>query len=80
VDALLRRLVRAGARRLFRSAGRRALSGEYWAWIVVAVTGLVLRRVRAKSEPVISTRQLRPGDSYLVTLRDPAHAADQPAS
>jgi hypothetical protein len=80
MDALLRRLVRAGARRLFRSAGRRALSGEYWAWIVVAVAGLVLRRVRTKVDPVISTRRLRPGDSYLVTLRDPAHAQDQPAS
>ena len=80
MEALLRRLVRAGARRLFRSAGRRALGGEYWAWIVVAVAGLVLRRLRTNADPVISTRRLRPGDSYLVTLRDPAHAQDQPAS
>jgi hypothetical protein len=80
MEALLRRLVLAGARRLFRSAGRRALSGEYWAWIVVAVAGLVVRRFRAQGDPVISTRRLRPGDSFLVTLRDPTHAADQPAS
>ncbi|HXQ19859.1 MAG TPA: hypothetical protein VN781_09575 [Acidimicrobiales bacterium] len=80
MEALLRRLVTAGARRLFRSAGRRALSGEYWAWIVVAGAGLLLRNLRAKSEPVISSRRLRPGDSYVVTLRDRAQPADQPAS
>jgi hypothetical protein len=80
VEALLRRALRAGARRLLRSAGRRALGGEYWAWIVVAGAGLVLRRARAKSDPVISTRRLRPGDSFLVTLRDPTQAADQSAS
>ena len=80
MEALFRRLLAAGARRILRSAGRRALGGEYWAWGAVALAGLVLRRVRTKSDPVLSTRRLKPGDSYLITLRDPTQAAEQPTA
>jgi hypothetical protein len=63
VDALLRRVARAGF--------RRALSGGHWAWIVVAVAAFVLRRVRRSDDPVTSVA-LRPGDRYLLSLRNPS--------
>ncbi len=38
MDALLRRLSRAGVRRV--------MAGEHWAWLVIALTAVVLRRAR----------------------------------
>ena len=59
MDALLRRLARAGL--------RRGLAGEHRAWLLVAAAAYVLRRARRPSERTERIR-LRAGDRYLVTL------------
>ena len=59
MDALLRRLARAGF--------RRGLAGEHRAWLLVAAAAYVLRRARRPSERTERIR-LRAGDRYLVTL------------
>ena len=59
MDALLRRLARAGF--------RRGLAGEHWAWLLLAGAAYVLRRARRPSQRAARIR-LRGGDRYLVTL------------
>lgn len=59
VDALLRRAKRAGF--------RRALSGEHWAWFLVAGAAWLLDRARQPDDPSAKI-DLRPGDRYVVTV------------
>jgi hypothetical protein len=62
VDAILRRISRAGL--------RRGMSGEHWAWFALALAAFALRRARRPSEDV-TTLELRAGERYVVTLSDP---------
>lgn len=62
MDALLRRLARTGF--------RRGLSGEHWAWFVLAGSAFLLRRARRRDDLVTSV-ELHPGERYLLTLHDP---------
>ena len=60
MDALLRRLA--------RTAFRRGLAGEHWAWLLIAGAAYVLRRARRPSARTERIR-LRAKDRYLVTLQ-----------
>lgn len=62
MDALLRRLTRIGL--------RRGLSGEHWAWLLMAGAAFFLRRTR-QTEEQTTTLELAPGERYLVRLVDP---------
>lgn len=62
MDALLRRLTRIGL--------RRGLSGEHWAWLLLAGAAFLLRRTREEEGPA-TTLELAPGERYLVRLVDP---------
>jgi hypothetical protein len=59
IDALLRRATRTGM--------RRGLSGEHWAWFLIAAAAYVLRRARRPDERT-ERIDLRPGERYVVTL------------
>ena len=68
-------------RRLQRIAARRGLRGEHWAWFVLAGAAFLLRRSQDRDDPIVASRRLLPGESILVTLRDPRAAdnrADEP--
>lgn len=59
MDALLRRLGRTGL--------RRGLTGEHWAWLVLAGAAYLLRRGRER--PAASTTvDLTPGERYLIRV------------
>lgn len=59
MDALLRRLSRTGL--------RRGLTGEHWAWLVLAGAAYILRRGRER--PAASTTvDLTPGERYLIRV------------
>ena len=59
MDALLRRLARSGL--------RRGLTGEHWAWLVLAGAAYLLRRGRER--PAASTTvDLTPGERYLIRV------------
>jgi hypothetical protein len=70
MDALLRRLARAGL--------RRGLAGEHWAWLLIAGAAYVLRRARRPSERMARIR-LRANDRYLVTLQPGGGSRRAPA-
>lgn len=61
MDALLRRLIRIGL--------RRGLSGEHWAWLLLAGAAFLFRRTRREEGPA-TTLELAPGERYLVHLVD----------
>lgn len=63
MDALLKRLSRAGL--------RRGLTGEHWAWLVLAGAAYLLRRAR-RPEEAVTTLAVAPGERYLVRLLPPA--------
>lgn len=63
MDLLLRRLVRSGL--------RRGLAGEHWAWLVLALAAFVFRRARRPGDETVVSLPIRPGERYLVSLRDP---------
>ncbi len=65
MDALLRRLARAGL--------RHGMAGEHWAWFVLALAAFALRRARRSGEDVV-TVPLRRGERLLVSLSDPRAA------
>lgn len=65
MDTILRRLARAGF--------RRGMEGQHWAWFALALAAFVLRRARRVTDDV-TTLELRPGETYVVTLADPAAA------
>ncbi len=54
-------------RRLARSAFRRAMGGEHWAWWVIALSAFALRRARQRPE-AIATLDLKKGARYEVRL------------
>ncbi len=66
IDALLRRVGRAGL--------RRGVSGEHWAWLAIALAAFVLRRARRPVDDSV-VLPIRAGESYQIHLADPA---DQP--
>lgn len=61
MDALLRRLTRTGL--------RRGLSGEHWAWLLLAGAAFLFRRTR-REHGSATTLDLAPGERYLVRLVD----------
>jgi hypothetical protein len=61
VDYLLRRLV--------RSATRRGLRGEHWAWFALAGAAYLLRRSRGRNRAVVYSRTVRTGDRLVVSLQ-----------
>lgn len=61
MDRLLKRLVRTGF--------RRALSGDYWAWWVIAGAAWLLTRARRQPDPVAVSSPLKPGDRLHIVLR-----------
>jgi hypothetical protein len=71
VDRLLRRLSRTGL--------RRAMAGEHWAWVVIAAAAFILRRARSREDRVTSI-DLHPGESYLVSLHEPGDAIAGPTA
>jgi hypothetical protein len=71
VDYLLRRLVRAAA--------RRGMRGEHWAWFALAAGAFVLRRSRRREDPLVYSQRVNPGDRLLVSIRSPkSQALDDP--
>lgn len=62
IDRLLRKATSAGL--------RRGLSGEHWAWLLVAGAAFVLRRARTPSDDTV-TLDLSPGDRYEVAVLAP---------
>lgn len=58
-------------RRLMRSAARRGMRGEHWAWFVIALAAFVLRRARRRDDPLVLSRRLAPGDRLLLSVRSP---------
>jgi hypothetical protein len=62
VDALLRRLLRA--------ALQRGLSGENWAWFVIAACALILRRALSDKGAVVSSLKISPGEQVLISVSD----------
>jgi hypothetical protein len=58
-------------RRLIRSAARRGMSGEHWAWFVIAGAALVLRRARRRQDPLVYSSRVAPGDRLLVSVQSP---------
>jgi hypothetical protein len=61
MDALLRRLVRAGM--------RRGLGGE-WAWLALAATAFVLRRALLDPGAKVSRIEVKPGEQLLISVHD----------
>ncbi len=57
-------------RRLFRTAARRGLGGEHWAWFLIAGAAYLLRRARSKDQRLVTSSRLVPGDRLLITVRD----------
>jgi hypothetical protein len=66
VDYLLRRLV--------KTATRRGMRGEHWAWFALAAGAYVLQRARRREPPVVYSRTVGPGDRLLVSIRSPREA------
>ena len=66
IDALLRRLGRAGL--------RRGLGGEHWAWLALALAAFALRRARRPIDDSV-VLPIKAGESYQIHLAD---AADEP--
>lgn len=60
IDSLLRRLVRTGF--------RHGISGEHWAWFVLAGGAFLLRRAHERDDKAAKIT-LRPGDRYLIEVR-----------
>jgi hypothetical protein len=58
-------------RRIMRTAARRGIRGEHWAWFVIAGAAFVLRRARRREDPVVFSRRVAPGDQLLVTVQSP---------
>ena len=62
MDALLRRLLRAGV--------RRGIAGN-WAWFLFAACTFVLRRTLSDKGGVVSSLKISPGEQVLISVRDP---------
>jgi hypothetical protein len=63
MDSLLRWLV--------RTATRRGMRGEHWAWFVLAAGAYLLQRSRRREPPVVFSRQVKSGERLLVSIRSP---------
>ena len=63
MDYLLRRLV--------KTATRRGMRGEHWAWFALAAGAYLLQRTRRREDPLVYSRRVSPGDRLLVTIRSP---------
>lgn len=61
IDALLRRLYRSGL--------RRGMSGEHWAWFVLAGAAYLLKRAR-QPDGKAARIHLRSGDRYVIEVSD----------
>jgi len=70
-------------RRLGRTALRRGISGEHWAWLAIGIGAFVLRRARRPDDDVVSI-PIRSGERFVVSLSDPSAPAatslDRPLS
>jgi hypothetical protein len=54
---------------IYRSALKRGTTGGHWAWYVVALGAIILRRDRdRRSAPVVQV-PISPGERVLVTMR-----------
>jgi ferric-dicitrate binding protein FerR (iron transport regulator) len=62
VVSLLRRLRRAGV--------SRTLSGEHWAWAVLALSAHLLARSVQKTDKPVASIRVQPGETLEVSLRD----------
>jgi len=47
------------------------MRGEHWAWFVLAAGAFALRRFRRQEDPVVFSRTVVPGDSFMVSIRSP---------
>ena len=59
-------------RRIIRTATRRGMRGEHWAWFLLAGAAYALRRARRRENPLVYSRQVAPGDQLLVTIQPPS--------
>lgn len=66
----MRRLVDLVLRKATRTGLRRGLSGEHWAWLVVAGAAYVLQRARRPDDDPV-TIDLEPGERYVVSVVPP---------
>ena len=57
--------------RLARSAARRGLGGEHWAWLLLAVSAYALRRARRRPDPLVTSTRLGVGESVVISLDRP---------
>jgi hypothetical protein len=55
---------------LYRSALKRGATGGHWAWYVVALGALVLRRDQARRSQAPLTAPLKPGETLVITARE----------
>jgi hypothetical protein len=67
-------------KKLAKSAARRGIAGEHWAWFVIALAAFVLRRARRADPPLVTSMPLRAGERLLVTLHGDMPAAAASAS
>ena len=66
-------------RRLARTAARRGMRGEHWAWFALAAGAYVLQRARRREPPVVFSQRVKPGQRLLVSIRSPREApVDEP--
>jgi hypothetical protein len=71
VDSLLRKLA--------RTAFRRGMGGDHWAWFVIAGAAYLLNRARQPGDDVatLDLADLEPGQGYEVRLVQPTRRRDR---
>jgi hypothetical protein len=68
-------------RRIMRTAARRGMRGEHWAWFVIAAAAFALRRARRREDPLVYSQTVVPGDRLLLSVRSSeGEPLDSPAS
>jgi len=58
-----------------RSANRRGLIGEHWAWFLIAGTAYVLRRARRPGGSLVTSVPVTAGQRIQISVRDPRAAS-----
>ena len=61
---------------LYRSALKRGARGDHWAWYLVALGALILRRDRDRRSASLISVPIKPGDRIEVSMRQ-LDAADK---
>ncbi len=56
-------------RRLLRAAARRGLAGD-WTWLIIALCFFVLRRSLNDKGGVVSSLRISPGEQVLISVRN----------